>query len=165
VDNLVRPEGRQQGGGCSEEVDHMFVIAMGKSRFDGGEVTMDGDRVVCFVDPKDADRRQMVARWKDESEKTGRACDCFTEGRRSLRRKSEIESGRHLTSPNLEEMEGLITPVSRGKGGEGSQREGGLHVMGRAELGRDESWRPGYRWKNAGKRAELTGWSGDLNVK
>ena len=82
-----------------------------------------------------------------------------------MRRKSEIESGRHLTSLNLEEMEGLITPVSRGKGGEGRQRQGGLHVMGHAEFGRDERWRPGYRWKNAGKRAELTDWGGDLNVK
>ena len=69
MDNLLRPEERQQGRGCSEEVDHMFVIAMGKSRFDGGEVTMDGDRVVCFVDPKDADHPEMVAWWKDESEK------------------------------------------------------------------------------------------------
>jgi hypothetical protein len=62
-------------------------------------------------------------------------------------------------------MEGLITPVSGSKGGESSQREGGLHVMGRAEFGRDGSWRPGYGWKNAGKRAELRGWGGDLNVK
>jgi hypothetical protein len=75
VDNLLRPEERRQGRGCSEEVDHMFVIAMGKSRFDGGEVTMDGDRVACFMDPKDADRRQMVARWKDESETAGRERD------------------------------------------------------------------------------------------
>jgi hypothetical protein len=56
VDNLLWPEERRQGRGSGEEVDFMFVNAMGKSRFDGGEVTMDWDRVVCFVDPKDADR-------------------------------------------------------------------------------------------------------------
>jgi hypothetical protein len=107
----------------------------------------------------------MGAQWKDESETAGRARGWFTEGRRSFRRKSEIESGRDLTSLNLEEMEGLITPASGGKEGAGGQREGGLDVMGHMEFGRDDRWRPGYGWKNAGNRAELTGWDGDLNVK